>query len=369
MILSRLLKLLVHFSEFSLSAIFYAYDVLDPNGNITAVVTIFNFQQYRHIKATGWKLGQATEQGDCSRFKLNIPCCCNGHPAVVDLLSGTPYNQQIANCCKGGVISSWVQDPANAVSSFQLSVGQAGISNKTVMLPKNFTSQTPGPGYNCGCAKIVVPSKFTALDKKRGTQALSTPTCCVSLSSSYDDMIVNCPTGSCGCRSITQPGTFVESDSPHLLSVVSVLEKNNLTPLVHCTSHMCPIRVHWHVKLNYEEYWHVKMAITNFNYGMNYKQWNRVVQHPNFDNLTNIFSFNYKPLTPYGSTNDTVMLCGIKFYNDLCMQAIYFNGDNCIMPSPDADPYLPNDSVHTVISLLTLATSIVASLVILLAPA
>ncbi|KAK6155291.1 hypothetical protein DH2020_009539 [Rehmannia glutinosa] len=81
-----------------------AYDALDPNGNITikwdviswtpdgyvAVVTIFNFQQYRHIQAPGWTLGwtwakkeviwtmmggQTTEQGDCSRFKGNIPHC------------------------------------------------------------------------------------------------------------------------------------------------------------------------------------------------------------------------------------------------------------------------------------------------------
>jgi hypothetical protein len=33
---------------------------------------------------------------------------------------------------------------------------------------------------------------------------------------------------------------------------------------------------------------------------MNYSQWNLVAQHPNFDNLTTIFSFNYKPLNPYG---------------------------------------------------------------------
>lgn len=32
---------------------------------------------------------------------------------------------------------------------------------------------------------------------------------------------------------------------------------------------------------------------------MNYTQWNLVVQHPNLDNLTEIFSFQYKPLTPY----------------------------------------------------------------------
>lgn len=174
---------------------------------------------------------------------------------------------------------------------------------------------------------------------------------------------------------------------------------------------MCPIRVHWHVKLNYKEYWRVKVTITNFNYRMNYSQWNLVVQHPNFDNLTQIFSFNYKPLTPYSSiskftytyiliirklyqwfrtycfwmyTDDTAMLWGVKFYNDFLNQAgplgnvqsellfrkdkstftfekgwafprrIYFNGDNCVMPPPDAYPYLPNASSRLSFSLFSL---------------
>lgn len=90
-------------------------------------------------------------------------------------------------------------------------------------------------------------------------------------------------------------------DSPYLASVVSGSGKNSYTPLVQCTKHMCPIRVHWHVKLSYKEYWRVKVTITNFNYRMNYTQWNLVVQHPNFDNLTQIFSFNYKSLTPYAA--------------------------------------------------------------------
>ncbi|KAK9118500.1 hypothetical protein Scep_016593 [Stephania cephalantha] len=179
-----------------------AYDALDPNGNITikwdvmqwtpdgyvAVVTMYNFQQYRHIQAPGWTLGwtwakkeviwsmvggQATEQGDCSRFKGNIPHCCKKDPTVVDLMPGTPYNQQIANCCKGGVLNSWVQDPANAASSFQISVGQAGTTNKTVRVPKNFTLRAPGPGYTCGPARIVKASKFSTADKRRVTQALN----------------------------------------------------------------------------------------------------------------------------------------------------------------------------------------------------
>lgn len=75
-------------------------------------------------------------------------------------------------------------------------------------------------------------------------------------------------------------------------------------PLVECTPHMCPIRVHWHVKVSYRNYWRVKITVTNFNYRMNYSRWNLVAQHPNFDNLTTIFSFNYKALNPYGTISE-----------------------------------------------------------------
>ncbi|XP_062106459.1 protein COBRA-like [Humulus lupulus] len=180
-----------------------AYDALDPNGNVTvkwdimswtpdgyvAVVTITNFQAFRHFESPGWSLGwtwakkeiiwsimgsQTTEQGDCSKFKGNIPHCCKKSLTIVDLLPGTPYNQQIANCCKGGVLSSWMQDPANAVASFQLSVGSAGTSRKTVTLPKNFTLKAPGTAYTCGPAKIVEPTKFLSADRRRVTLALRT---------------------------------------------------------------------------------------------------------------------------------------------------------------------------------------------------
>ena len=96
--------------------------------------------------------------------------------------------------------------------------------------------------------------------------------------------------------------------SPYLASAVSDSGKSSNTPLLQCTSHMCLVRVHWHVKLNYKEYWCVKITINNFNYRMNYTLWNLVVQHPNFDNLTQLFSFNYKSLTPYAGLSKFAMI-------------------------------------------------------------
>ncbi|KAL2896122.1 Protein COBRA [Bienertia sinuspersici] len=408
-------------STFTLSG---AYDPLDPNGNITikwdiinwtpdgyvAVVTLYNFQKFRHIPAPGWQLqwtwakkeviwtmmgGQATEQGDCSKFKGNIPHCCQKKPNIVDMLQELLTKSRLP-------------------TAVGVSVGQAGTSNKTVKVPKNFTLKAPGPGYTCGPGRTGRPSQFISADGRRATQALmtwnvtctysqflsqKTPTCCVSLSSFYNDTIVSCPTCSCGCQNnASHPGSCVEPKNPYLASVVAPPVTNKysiLPPLVQCTSHMCPVRIHWHVKTNYKEYWRVKVTITNFNYRMNYSDWNMVVQHPNFDNLTELFSFNYQPLTPYSTINDTAMLWGLKFYNDLLMQAgplgnvqsellfrkdsptftfdkgwafprrIYFNGDNCVMPPPDTYPWLPNSSPRPNFSLLSTTLTLLSALAFL----
>lgn len=416
-----------------------AYDPLDPTGNITikwdvmtwtadgylAVVTLYNYQQYRHIEAPGWILGwhwarkeiiwsmvggQATLQGDCSKFHNGVPHCCRHDPTIVDLLPGVPYNSQIANCCRGGVLSSWGQDPSNAVAAFQISVGQSGNTNTSVKLPKNFTLQTPGPGYTCGPAKIVKSSLFQASDGRRKTQAYMTwnitcsysqflaqkgPTCCVSLSSFYNETIVPCPTCACSCKSNNTLGGCLENAPQMLSSGVSTgLTPHATAPLLHCTPDMCPIRLHWHVKQNYKSYWRVKVTISNRNYAWNYSQWNIVAQHPNFRNLTEVFSFTYKSLTPYGVVNDTAMFWGIKYYNDLLMQAgeegnvqsemlfekdpesfsfkegwafpqrVYFNGDDCVLPPPDQYPWLPSggNSLRVESTILLLIFHVVAIL-------
>ncbi|MQL69116.1 hypothetical protein Taro_001414, partial [Colocasia esculenta] len=147
----------------------------DANGNITikwdvmqwtpdgyvAVVTIYNFQRHRNIGAPGWRLGwkwakneviwsnigaRTTEQGDCSRFRGNIPSSCKKDPTIVDQPQNTPYNMQIANCCKGGVLDSW--GSAESAASFQIAVGWAGNTNKTVRVPMNFTLKAPAARNN-----------------------------------------------------------------------------------------------------------------------------------------------------------------------------------------------------------------------------
>jgi hypothetical protein len=158
---------------------------------------------------------------------------------------------------------------------------------------------------------------------------------------------------------------------------------------------MCPVKINWHVKQNSKDYWRVKITITNLNFRMNYTEWNLGIQHPNFDNITQLFGLNYKPwggdlskpvslffqrkigdmeppsLFSCPISDDIAMFWGVKSYNDVLMQdgklgmvqselllrkdsrtftfekgwafprRVYFNGDNCVMPSPEDYPSLP----------------------------
>ncbi|KAI4964350.1 hypothetical protein ZWY2020_005911 [Hordeum vulgare] len=339
---------------FSVPATTETYDSLDPNGNITIKWDIISWTPDGYVRsqystssssdtypAPGWQLGWswakeviwwmagalATEQGDCSKFKAP-PHCCKRDPAIVDLLPGTHSTNKLPT------------DPGNAASSFQISVGLAGTTNKTVKMPKNVTLKAPDPGYTCGRALVGRPTRYYSSDGRRVTQALMSwnvictysqflawkvPSCCVSLSSFY-----------------------------------MTLFKLTSQPLVQCTPHMCPIRIHWH------------SPSPTSTTAMNYTDWNLVAQHPNFDNITRS-SASTTATSPYGGgINDTAMFWGKKFYNDLLNEAgplgnvqsellmwkdsetftfqkgwafprrVYFNGDNCVMPSPDDYPWPRN---------------------------
>lgn len=93
-------------------------------------------------------------------------------------------------------------------------------------------------------------------------------------------------------------------------------------PVVMCTRHMCPIQVHWHVKVSYKKYWRVKVTVTNLNYAKNFSEWNLVVQHPNLQSVEQVFSFNYEPLHQYGSISKS---SSYPFNVEALMTHVFFN--------------------------------------------
>ncbi|XP_024933547.3 COBRA-like protein 1 isoform X2 [Ziziphus jujuba] len=387
---------------------------MDPNGNITvtfdihqwttdgylARVTIQNYYQYRHIDKSGWKLGWrwakdeviwsmrgafATEGGNCSSFKFDIPHSCKKDPVIVDLMpEGLPENKS-EDCCRGGILHAWAVNPSMSFSSFEMKVGNLG-GNTTGYAPRNITFMAPGPGYTCGPVMDVAPTVTSAIGGRRQVQvfrtwkssctyssflANRTPTCCVSLSTFYNPNVTSCPLCSCGCREASEKShTCVREGGPLPSSMIV----ENLDT-VQCTYHMCPIQVHWHVKNNYKDYWRIKLTISNYNYNRNYTDWNVMVQHPGFNKNTTTYSFNSTVLPSVGFEDDVALFWGIKYYNDVLLQAvedkpgsvtteillnkedsftlsngwalprrIYFNGEDCQMPQPDNFPALPNGS-------------------------
>lgn len=89
------------------------------------------------------------------------------------------------------------------------------------------------------------------------------------------------------------------------------------------------------------------------------------------------------------NADDTGMFYGMKYYNDMLMEAgkfgnvqseillqkdqntftfrqgwafprkVYFNGDECMMPPPDSYPFLPNSAIKQSTTLLTITCSFV----------
>ena len=110
------------------------------------MVSIQNHQLYRHIERPGWRLSwswageeviwdargaEATEQGDCSRVGGGSrPHCCQKRPVMADLPPGTPFNQQVANCCRDGVLSSLTQNNLTSAAAFQMVVGQYAVRRR-----------------------------------------------------------------------------------------------------------------------------------------------------------------------------------------------------------------------------------------------
>ncbi|XP_073307602.1 COBRA-like protein 2 isoform X2 [Primulina huaijiensis] len=327
----------------------------------------------------------AIQQGNCSSFKYHVPHSCKPDPVIVDLMSDATAQNRSDGCCRGGILSSLFINPSASYSSFEVTVGNVE-ENCTGYKPLNLTLAAPGPGYTCGPVMDSSPTVYSVIGGRREEQvsrtwistctyssyiASKTPICCVSLSTFYNPTITSCPTCSCGCR-MADPLT--KSCISEGVFPSNLLDIN----LIHCTDHMCPLRVHWHIMNIYVNHWRVKLTVSNFNYGKNYLDWNVLVQHPGFGQPSTAFSFNSAIVPTVGVPEDIALLWGKAFHNtnllkadkgqvgsvttEILLQkhsssftlsngwgfprAIYFNGDNCRMPLPDTFPMLPNSSLN-----------------------
>ncbi|KAK4401472.1 COBRA-like protein 1 [Sesamum angolense] len=302
----------------------------------------------------------AIQRGNCSSFKYEVPHSCKPDPVIVDLMPDAMPQNRSDGCCRGGILSSWAIDPSMSYSSFELVVGNLE-QNSTGYKPLNLTLLAPGPGYTCGPVTDTSPTVFSVIGGRREEEVFRNPT------------ITSCPSCSCGCRVADQFATSCIRQG--------VIPSNLLdVDLVQCTDHMCPLRIHWHIKNNYITHWRVKLTISNYNYGRNYSNWNVLVQHPGFGQPSASFSFNSTMLPTTGVPEDVALFWGKAFHNTELLQAdqyqvgsvtteillqkdsssftlsngwalprrIYFNGENCQMPLPDAFPMLPNGSLSRV---------------------
>ncbi|PPD83169.1 hypothetical protein GOBAR_DD19883 [Gossypium barbadense] len=373
------------------------YDPLDPHGNITIKwdllqsnpdtndvrVSIFNFQLYRHIERPGWQLGwewqgdeaimsmlgaEATEQGNCSRFKggENLPHCCEKQPMIIDLLPEASFNMKTSNCCKGGVLSSMVQDPSNYAAIFVMKIGAVNSSDGFKM-PGNFSFGVSG--YTCGQPVRVPPSRYSWDSGRRWTQALG-------------KLEFGCQCLIYSPKLLPKEHGILHACTPNSWHQV---HHNAVFPYQHSTTqplslalNAAAVAMHPNVRGNatgVARNERLESAVTGtnkMNILKNYSQWNLEAVHPNLKNLTQVFSFNYEPLNPYGHI-DSGMFWGIRYYNDMLLQEgengyvqtemlmrkgedflsfrqgwgfptrVLFNGDECVMPLPDQYPALPNN--------------------------
>ncbi|CDO96959.1 unnamed protein product [Coffea canephora] len=386
-------------SLFLESLIADCYDPLDPNGNITVSfdilqytsdgyvvgimiisllflapsnfisVTIQNFYLYRHVDKPGWRIGWtwsqneviwsmsgafATHQGNCSSFKFQTPHSCMKYPDILDWMpDALPQNRSDA-CCKGGILDAWAINPSKSFSSFEMTVGNLG-GNPTGYRPLNLTLLAPGPGYTCSPIIDTDPTVSSVVGGRREEQGHGNQ-------HAHSRVIW-----------LTRRQSVV-FHSQHFTMLPLLHSRTLDTDILQCTDHMCPLRVHWHIKNNFLDHWRVKLTISNYNLGRNYSNWNVLVQHPGFSQNSTSYSFNSIVLPTIGVPDEVALFWGIEYYNDELLQAdkvqvgsvtteillrkdmdsftlrngwafprrIYFNGENCEMPLPDTFPMLPN---------------------------
>lgn len=391
-----------------------------------ANVAIYNYQNFRQVADPGWALSwdwtageliwtmsgaEPTTQGDCGLRGLpspggSVPLSCEPSPIIVDLLPEMAPGGAV-NCCRGGVLSAWAQNETLAMTNFTLKVGNASNTPYDLKGPQNFSIGIPG--FLCTPAITVASTNFT-LDTRYFTQAQATwvvscaysqrddaapAQCCVSYSSFYNHTIVPCTKCACACGNYSKSADVcVQDGAPYLVQTGRGGTLTDDPNSMSCSPDGCPVGIHYHLKVNYKEYWRAKVTITNRNMHINYTDWTLALEHPAFTNFTQVFSWQYRAVQPYG-VNNTALFWGRPGYNEILMpgntsagnvqsemlfakddafsladgwgfpRRIVFNGHECILP--EEFPTLPSGAFRLPPPLLLALGAATAALALLFA--
>ncbi|GJY74097.1 COBRA-like protein 2 isoform X4 [Tanacetum coccineum] len=277
-------------------------------------------------------------------------------PEIVDLMPDAKPINSPENCCRGGLLAASAINPRESSSSFDIVVGNIQ-GNSSLQKPVDLTLLAPGPGYTCSPIEDTQPTVSIVVGGRREEEVFT----------QKSRHALNAAAGADQQTRKHYPALGSGSSNSEFVTSLDTLR---------CTDHMCPLRVHWHIKTNYLDHWRVKLTVTNLNYNRSYTNWNVLVHHPGLSQPATTYSFNTTLLHTTGILDDVALFWGIGNYNTELLNAdqdevgsvsteillakdhktftlhngwalprtIYFAGENCVMPSPNTYPMLPNDS-------------------------
>ncbi|XP_056172647.1 COBRA-like protein 7 [Syzygium oleosum] len=292
---------------------------------------------------------------------------CEKRPTIIDL-PPTKANDTtlglIPNCCRNGTILPPSVDPSKSTSVFQMQVYKMppDLNRSALSPPQNWQiNGTLNPDYQCGQPIRVSPSQFpdpsglpsntTAVASWQVvcniTQAKgSSPRCCVSFSSYYNESIVPCQTCACGCPSSTSQTCSATAPAILLPSEALLVPFENRSALALAWADLnhhtvpnplpcgdnCGVSINWHVYTDYTKGWTARVTIFNWD-ETSFPDWFAAVQMdkaaPGFEKA---YSFNGTMLEINGA-NNTILLQGLPGLNYLVAET---DGAN-----PQKDPRVP----------------------------
>ncbi|KAK2999433.1 LOW QUALITY PROTEIN: hypothetical protein RJ639_023386 [Escallonia herrerae] len=281
---------------------------------------------------------------------------CQKKPVIADLPPDRAKDEKIGNlpyCCRNGSLLPTIMNVTKARSIFQVRVYKLPPDlNKTALYPpENWKIVgVVNPDYKCGTPLRVDATEFPDPSGLQATTSaiaswqvvcnITRPKirenhCCVSFSAYYNESVIPCNSCACGCGDTKNcnpnvpPETLLVPFENRTLKAVhwARIKHYNVPRPLPCGDH-CGISINWHVVSNYRNGWTARITLFNWE-EVNFEDWFFQMKNAALG-FEKAYSFNGTLLE---DLNDTVFLQGLPGLNYLIGET---NGSN-----PAKDPKVP----------------------------